>query len=76
VDITETGVLTGSSNYQSTSEGKLTFTYEGKKLKVRIEDEILTVNGKRYVLANKDDAIRIKDDDVEINGKPAKPMTE
>jgi hypothetical protein len=76
VEIRETGVLSGSASYDSTPEGEMTFTQEGRNLKVHMKDEILTVNGKQYVLANKDDAITIKDGRVEINGKPVKPMTE
>lgn len=50
-----------------------TLVYESPSLIVRLEDEVLTVNGKRYILAHKDDSIRITDDRVEINGQPAKP---
>jgi hypothetical protein len=52
-------------------------TYEYIDLKVKLENEVLTVNGKRYIVPRKDDSIKIIDDrveiKVEINGQPTKP---
>ncbi len=53
------------------------FEYECFDLKVRLENEVLTVNGKRYVIPHKDDSIKVVDGRagirVEINGQLAKP---
>ena len=49
------------------------FTYEDGNLKVRLENEVLTVNGKRYLVPHKDDSITVRNEHVEINGKPLKP---
>lgn len=46
------------------------------KLNIRLEDEVLTVNGKKYVIPNKDDSITVKNGRVEINGQPAQPQAE
>jgi len=72
VEISE-GTPNGTTRMQKFPDGKLVFTHESDETSVRLEDEVLTVNGKRYVLAHKDDSIKITDGHVEINGQPAKP---
>jgi hypothetical protein len=62
-----------TSRMERHPDGKQIWTYESADTKASIEDEVLTVNGKRYVLAHKNDSIRITDGRVEINGQPAKP---
>jgi hypothetical protein len=61
------------STITGAADGTQTFTYEGRNLKVRLENEVLTVNGNRYVIPRKDDSITITNGRVEINGQPAKP---
>jgi len=51
-----------------------TFVYESRHFNIRLENEVLTVNDRRYPLPNKNDSITIKSDRVEINGRPAKPQ--
>jgi hypothetical protein len=59
------------------SQSRDDFLYEFFDLKVRLENEVLTVNGKRYIILHKDDSIKVVDDRagirVEINGQLAKP---
>jgi hypothetical protein len=76
LEIVETHVFGGGearSSSQSMSDGTRVYVCESDKTKIRLEGEVLTVNGKRYVIPHKDDSIRIKDGRVEINGQPAKP---
>lgn len=73
VRITEPGNETGRSSLTHMPDGKLIYTYESDQFKVRLEDEVLTVNGKRYVLLGKDDSVELEDGRVEINGHPAEP---
>lgn len=49
------------------------FTYEDGDFTVRLENEVLTVNGIKYLILHKDDPITIRNGHVEINGKPLKP---
>jgi hypothetical protein len=53
------------------------FEYECFDLKVRLENEVLTVNGNRYIIPHKDDSIKVVDGRagirVEINGQLAQP---
>lgn len=62
----------GKSTHSSSS-GKDVYVYERGDFKVRLEGEMLTVNGERYPLANEEDDIRIEDGQVYINGAFAKP---
>jgi hypothetical protein len=78
MEITETSksaaeYKSGTSGVETLPSGKQMHWYDSDRLKVRIEDEVLTVNGNVYILLKKDDAIRIKDGRVWINGQPAKP---
>ncbi len=52
------------------------FTYEVDDLRVVFQNEMLTVNGKKYTIPKKDDSITIIDGRVEINGQPAKAEEE
>jgi hypothetical protein len=58
-------------------QGNGDFSYEFFDLKVRLENEVVTVNGKRYIIPHKDDSIKVVDDRagmrVEIKGQLAKP---
>ena len=63
----------GGRSTQSRMSNGMVFTYDGGNCKVKLENEILTVNGKKYLVANKKDSIKIEDDRVQINGKKAKP---
>ncbi len=63
----------GTTRMERFPDGRVVFTHETGDTSVMLEDEVLTVNGKRYVLAHKDDSITITDGRVEINGQPAKP---
>jgi hypothetical protein len=76
VVIVETWPFRGSSRrctIRGAEGGPQAFTYERRNLKVRLENEVLTVNGNRYVIPRKDDSITIRNGHVEINGRPAKP---
>ncbi len=64
----------GTTRMQRFPDGKLIFTHESDEISVRLEDEVLTVHGKRYVLAHKDDSLTITDGRVELNGQPPKPQ--
>ncbi len=67
----------GDHDGSSTLSGPPKLTYKSGDLKVTVENEVLTVNGKTYVIPHKDDSIKIVDDRagirVEINGQLAKP---
>ncbi len=74
VIIQMTPLLNTGTSHGSREGAKL--TYEYLDLKVKLEDEVLTVNGRRYIIPEKDDSIKIINDragiKVEINGQPAK----
>jgi hypothetical protein len=65
------------SGASHSSIGVADLTYEESDLKVRLENEVLTVNGKTYIIPHKDDSIEVVDGRfgirVEINGQLAKP---
>lgn len=63
----------GRGELYSLPDGTRAYTYESNTVNVRLENEMLTVNGKKYVIPHKDDSLTIKDGRVEINGQPAKP---
>jgi len=73
---TRLGQTYGGGGTQTLPDGKQIYTHEGGKLKVRLEDEVLTVNGRKYVLPKKDDSITLRNGRVEINGQPAQPADE
>jgi hypothetical protein len=52
------------------------FTYKGNGFQVSLQNEVLTVNGKRYAVPNKNDSIKVIDNYVEIGGRPATPSQE
>lgn len=70
------GQAHGGGGVQTLPDGKQIFTYRVGKLNIRLEDEVLTVDGKKYVIPNKDDAITLRNGRVEINGQPAQPQAE
>jgi hypothetical protein len=63
----------GHSELYSLPDGTRAYTYESDTVKVKLEHEVLTVNGKTYIIPRKDDSVRIIDGRVEINGQLAKP---
>ena len=67
---------TGGMSRHDMSSGSEVFTYDSGNCKVRLENEVLTVNGKKYVIPNKNDSIRIEDGRVQINGKAVEPENE
>ena len=46
------------------------------RYRIKLENEVLTINGEKYTLGNPNDPIRIEDDRVEINGVETAPDTE
>ncbi len=74
LDISETRLGGwGRGTLYSLPDGTQAYTYESNTIKVKLEHEVLTVNGKRYLVPHTDDSVRITDDRVEINGQPARP---
>jgi hypothetical protein len=61
---------------QTLPDGKQVFTYRAGKRNIRLEDEVLTVDDKQYVIPNKDDSITLRNGRVKINGQPAQPQPE
>jgi hypothetical protein len=70
VKIISSGPLWGGGGAGRMSAKGSEFTYELDDLKVVLQNEILTVNGKKYVIPKKDDSITIIDGRVEVNGQP------
>jgi uncharacterized protein (TIGR03067 family) len=69
VDTSGTKPLGGtSSTHQDDVSGITTHSFESAngRYKITLVDEVLTVNGKKYLLENPTDSIRIVDDRVEI----------
>jgi hypothetical protein len=66
----------GGPGVQTLPDGKQVFTYRAGKRNIRLEDEVLTVDDKQYVIPNKDDAITLRNGRVKINGQPAQPQPE
>ena len=73
VEIIDGHVQSMRSTTTATSDGTPVYTYESSLLRVRLEGEVLTVNGIRYIVPEKDDSICIRRGRVEINGERAKP---
>ena len=67
------GAIMGHYDMPSGSTG---FKYDSGNCKVRLENEVLIVNGKKYVIPNKNDSIRIEDGRVQINGMAVEPKNE
>ena len=63
----------GRSDLYDLPDGTRAYTYESNTVSVKLEHEVLVVNGKRYVIPNKDDSIKVKNGRVAISGQPAKP---
>jgi hypothetical protein len=70
------GQAYGGGEARTMPDGKQAYMYAGGKLKLRLEDDVLTVNGQKYVLRNKNDSITVRDGLVEINSQPAQPADE
>jgi hypothetical protein len=68
------GQAYGGGGVRNRPDGKQIFVYEGGKLKLSLEDNVLTVNDEKYTLPNQDDSITVKNGRVEINGRPAQPQ--
>ena len=66
----------GGSSAHDKSSGSEVFTHDSGNCKVRLENDVLTVNGKKYIVPNKTDSIRIEDGHVQINGKTVEPENE
>jgi hypothetical protein len=75
IKIVTKGPLWGRDGGHGVGKGS-ELTYEKDDLKVVLQNEILTVNGKKYIIPKRDDSITIIDGRVEINGQPAKPEEE
>jgi hypothetical protein len=76
IDTTLFGGNSGADDVYSTSDGMPAYKYESHQLRIRLEHEVLIVNGKRYAIPHKNDSIRIKGGHVWINGQAAKPEPE
>jgi hypothetical protein len=77
VEIIETSMLRSrpvKSSHTVVPDGMSVLTYDSGAYDIRLEGEVLTVNGARYILPKKDDAVRIENGQVEINGKAVKPV--
>jgi len=73
VEIVDTHASCCRDSLTTSPDGTQVFTYESEKIKVRLEGEVLIVNGREYTIPKRDDSIRIVDDRVEINGKRVNP---
>lgn len=64
--------------HQDDQAGTETHFFESAngRYKIRLEDDVMTVNGVKYTLNQPESAIRIVDDRVEINWVEASPDTE
>ncbi|HJO94260.1 MAG TPA: hypothetical protein QF753_12740 [Victivallales bacterium] len=56
------------------NSGKNYLQFNCGKNNIHFENEILTVNGKKYVIPNKTDSIKVKYGVVQINGETVKPI--
>ncbi len=74
IETTDFGPGSSHSTIQGAMGGTQVFTYESGNCKVRLEGEVLTVNGRKYVIPNRDDSIYVKNGRVEINGKVVEPV--
>ncbi len=67
----------GAHHSSSTLSGPPKLTYESGDLRVTLENEVLRVNGKTYVIPHEEDSIKIVDDRagirVEVNSQLANP---
>lgn len=63
----------GGSSVHDFASGTEIFTHDGGHCKVRLENEVLTVNGKTYAIPNEDDSILIEDGRVQLNGRSVEP---
>ena len=67
-----------SGTHQDDTAGITTHFFESAngRYKITLENEIMTINGDKYMLENSNDSIRIVDDRLEINGVETAPDTE
>ncbi len=67
-----------SGTHQDDDAGIITHFFESAngRYKIKLENEVMTINGDKYTLENPTDSIRIVDDRVEINGVEAVRDTE
>lgn len=63
----------GGSSVHDFASGSEIFTLDSDHCKVRLENEVLTVDEKTYAIPNEDDSILIEDGRVQINGTTAEP---
>lgn len=70
--------LGGTSETHHDAAATTTHNFESAngRYKIKLEDEVITINGAKYTLENPTDSIRIVDDRVEINGVETVPDTE
>ncbi len=68
----------GTSRTNQDAAGINTYFFESAngRYKITLENEVMTVNGKKYTLEKPSDSIRIVDNRVEINGVETAPDTE
>jgi hypothetical protein len=67
-----------SGTHQDDAAGVEIHTFESAngRYKIRLEHEVMTINGVKYTLEKPSDSIRIVDDRVEVNGVETVPDTE
>jgi hypothetical protein len=73
VVIVDTSGSGASSRTEQASSGSAVFIHDSRNCKVKLQDDILIVNGSTYSVPNRTDAIRIEDGRVKINGAPVNP---
>lgn len=77
VEIIERSMLRSrpvNSRHTIVPDGASVLTYDSRTYSIRLEGEVLTVNGTTYIIPKKDDTILIEDGRVAINGRAAKPQ--
>ena len=64
-----------SGGHRDDVAGTTTHTYESAngRYKIKLVDDVLTINGDKYTLSKPGSEIRIVDDRIEINGVEATP---
>ena len=67
-----------SGTHKDDAAGTIIHTFESAngRYKIKLENEVMTINGVKYRLEKPTDSIRIVDDRVEINGVETVPDTE
>lgn len=66
-----------SGTHQDDAAGDETHFFESAngRYKIKLENEVMTINGDKYTLEDPTDSIRIVDDRIEINGVETAPDT-